>query len=220
VDCLGNGCKVAGGFHLPDRVDDGQQIRYQARIHALLLRLQDDIVEGQEQAPEEHEVAQHQKRKSGLLEAGEVLPDHQRPRSRRQPRPDRQRRDAAQHEHQEGDGAHGPGEPDGGDHAVHHDGQDDAAERRAADHNAEGGGAALEEPGHDAVHAGGEEGVGPDGADDGLGEEELVVLRREGHHHQAEDVDDCAAEQHPPRTVGVEDPAELVFARRHVSGLC
>jgi hypothetical protein len=56
---------------------------------------------------------------------------------------------------------------------------------------------------------GGEEDDGnPHGTADALGQQELVVLRRDGRHHQAEHVHERTAYQEQPHAVPVVDAAD------------
>lgn len=92
---------------------------------------------------------------------------------------------------------------------VHHDGEHNAGERGARDHDAKGGGAVFEEPSHEAGHGALEDGSGANGGDNGLGEEDLVVLGAEGDHHEAKDIDDGANAQDPFRAKVVIESANL-----------
>lgn len=196
-------------------VEDGEEVGDQLLRHACGLGLEEDVVEGEEHSPHEEEEADDGDGQAGLLEAGNVLLEDERLGLRGQSRLDRQARDGQEEEEQKGHGTHHPGEADLLDHLVHHDGQNHAAHRGARDHDAKGRGAALEEPRHERRHAGVEGGAGADGRDDGLGEEELVVVAGEGRHHQPEDVGNGAAAEEPLGAVAVEDAAEDGAAEDH-----
>lgn len=90
-----------------------------------------------------------------------------------------------------------------------HNGQHHAAQGGARDHDATGGSAATGKPGNERRHAGVENGAGTHGGQDGLREEELVVLRRQRKKHKTQDVAQGAEPEQPSRPVVVKQTTEL-----------
>ena len=121
-------------------------------------------------------------------------------------------------EDEEGGDAHGPGEADLGNQALHEDGEDDASERGAGGHDAKGKGAASEEPGADGGHGRVEDGGGAEGREDALGEDELVVFGGKRGHHEAEDVQEAANEEEVAGAVTVVDFTHYGTAEEHHEG--
>ncbi|GAB1194718.1 hypothetical protein APSETT444_003967 [Aspergillus pseudonomiae] len=98
-----------------------------------------------------------------------------------------------------------PAESDAWQQSRQHRGEHDPAEGGAAGHNAKGQGAPLIEPGRGAGERRVEDEAGAQRAADALGENELVILVRDGGHHETEDVQKRPNEKEPFGAVIIEN---------------
>lgn len=103
---------------------------------------------------------------------------------------------------------HCPGETNFGNQSSNHDGEDDSAQTRSCSCDAEGESTTFGEPGTGGVNGGVEDCACADGAADALCEKKLVILSREGCHHQAKNVENCAEEEDPTWAVAVKHCSE------------
>jgi hypothetical protein len=126
----------------------------------------------------------------------------------RQPRLQRQIGNSQNEQDKKGADSHCPRETDLGNQIADHDGEDNTAQTGSRGCDAECKRTTLCEPGADRVDRGVEDCACADGAADSLGEDKLVVLGREGGHHQAEDVEEGAKEQDPAGAIAVEEGSE------------
>lgn len=188
-------------------VEDSDKVLRQVRAHACLEGLHLDVVDRDKDAVCEEKETNDDANELELLERaqehllGDLL------RTWGVVRADRQVGNDEQPQNHEGAGAHGPGISDLLDEPRDHDREDDAADGGAGREKAESGAALDVEPAVDRVHRGLEDGGDTNGRADSLGEEDLVVLGCEGGHHEAEHVENCAAENEPSRAVVVVECA-------------
>lgn len=179
---------------LPPSVENGNEILDDGTIHPDGGGLDRQIVDRGEHAEGEQEDADGDKYEVRLAERLRELRAGGAVGVRRVAGGDGDVGDDEQEQYDEGAGAHGPGEADLADEARRGDGEDDAPDAGPRGGDAEGGAALLAEPPVQRVERALEDGRGADGAADPLRQQELVVLRREGRHHQPEDVQERATE--------------------------
>lgn len=98
--------------NLPDSVDDGQQVRHNGRVDALVGGLQLDVVEGQEHAPEEEKPGEDNADEGGLLQGPRVVEEVERLPARGQAGLDGGAGETAEREEHESDDPHGPRKAD------------------------------------------------------------------------------------------------------------
>lgn len=206
-------------YYLPDRVYDGEDVREKRWVDALLLGLDDEVVEGQIEAQEACEAGGGEERKPNVLERLDELGELKRLRRGVEAGLDRETGAAAEREYDEAEDAHRPREADARDQVAHEDGQHDAADRRARHHEAQGRGAVLEEPGDGRVGGRVEHGGGPDAAHDALCKDDLVVLGRHRKDHETEREEEGADRQDPARPVAVEQATHDEVRARQEKGL-
>ena len=130
------------------------------------------------------------------------------PATSRLPRPQREVRNHQQRQDQEGTRPHRPPVADLVDQPAEHDGEHHASHARARRYDAEGQAAARREPPGQGANGRQENYGHADGAADALAEQELVILRRKGGHHQPKDMHEGAAEHEQAEAVAVVDVAD------------
>ena len=191
-----------------DGVEHGDQVAGQVGVGADRDGRQRDEVEGQEDAEEDEEGGHDEQHEGRLAQRPQQAHELEPARRVGQARGHRQVGDDQQAQDQEAGDAHGPAVADLRQQPLHQDGEDDAAERGAAGHDAERERAPPQEPRRRRRHGRVEDAAGAQRRADALGQQDLVVLRAQRGHHDAEDVQEGAHQQDVARAVAVVEGAD------------